>query len=165
MVGDVTDDTSVDCTTTVEGCPPAEEVSDPTDDGSEVVDEPTDSSTDAGDDSADTATETDGADSAIVSLVAKCASNGRMARTLGAGNHGSFVSAAAHGETVTVGGVAYDLSTMDGATAFCAAIAAAEAAATEASADATTADAPKAHTKKVKESSTTQHGHGHSADA
>lgn len=68
---------------------------------------------------------------AIVSTVAACAPRGREARDAGLPNHGYFVSAAARGESVTwtlvddTGAetvLEADLTTLDGATAFCAAV-------------------------------------------
>lgn len=58
----------------------------------------------------------------IVSTVAHCAPRGKDERlaTLEMRNHGAFVRAAAHGDTLSVAGADYDLSTMEGAEALCA---------------------------------------------
>lgn len=58
----------------------------------------------------------------IIRSVAQCAPRGRDAQDLFTTmrNHGAFVSAATQGRTVEVDGASYDLSTLDGATAFCA---------------------------------------------
>ncbi len=75
-------------------------------------------------DDADDADEDDGAHGALVSTVAQCAPNGRQARDAGLPNHGFFVSAAAKGEEVEfdVAGEThtFDLSSQEGADAFCA---------------------------------------------
>jgi hypothetical protein len=77
-----------------------------------------------------TPTPTEDADEAnhgqIVSTVARCAPKGKdpLLATAGAGlrNHGSFVQVAAHGGTLTTTWGTFDLSTMSGAEAFCAAV-------------------------------------------
>lgn len=66
----------------------------------------------------------DDAHGELVSTVAQCAPSGRVAREAGLPNHGFFVRAAAHGESVEfeVDGetLTADLSTPEGAEAFCA---------------------------------------------
>jgi hypothetical protein len=60
----------------------------------------------------------------IVSTVARCAPRGEGMRGLFEGfrNHGAFVRAAAHGSTIELGSGSYDLRTLDGAAALCAAV-------------------------------------------
>jgi hypothetical protein len=60
----------------------------------------------------------------IVSTVARCAPRGKGVRELFEGfrNHGAFVRAAAHGSTIELESGSYDLSTLEGAAALCAAV-------------------------------------------
>jgi hypothetical protein len=61
---------------------------------------------------------------AIVSTVARCSPRGKGMRELFEGfrNHGAFVRAAAHGSTIELESGSYDLSSLEGAAALCAAV-------------------------------------------
>jgi hypothetical protein len=96
----------------------------------------------------------------IVSTVAKCAPHGkdeRLAVEGAPGNHGAYVNAAAHGDSVTTPWGTFDLSTKAGADALCAALdAAAPTAAPE-----KTAKHGKPDTEKGSHGKSGEHGKGH----
>ena len=93
----------------------------------------------------------DGEHGKVVSTVAKCAPHGKDPLFETAGeelrNHGAFVKAAAHGDTLTTPWGTFDLSTQAGADALCAAIDLARA---DLAADAEKADKGKAKSKDGK---------------
>ena len=117
--GDATADGEGDGEPTVDGDGEGDQDGDATveGEGDEEVGSELDA-TDEGDEAADDA------HGELVSAVARCAPSGRAAREAGLPNHGFFVRAAAHGERVEfeVDGETHaaDLTTPEGAEAFCA---------------------------------------------
>lgn len=108
--------------------------------------------------------EEDGAHGTLVSTVAKCAPKGkdRLLDVEGApANHGGYVRAAAHGDTLTTPWGAFDLSTQAGADALCAAVTAAREALPEETASAKQHGKPdKEHGKPTKDKAAKSHGKG-----
>jgi hypothetical protein len=109
-----------------------EATEEPAEETGEESDEPVDDGVETDDETGDEADdEAEAGRGAVVSTVAACAPRGREAREAGWPNHGTFVSAAARGEALTWTVVDedgeqtfadVDLSTLEGATAFCAVV-------------------------------------------
>lgn len=109
-------------------------------------------------------TEEDGTHGELVSSVAKCAPSGKAAREAGLPNHGTFVRAVARGEAIEfeVDGTTHsaDLTTPEGAAAFCALVDELLAAAEGAEADEPEAEEPETGTEAEAEAEAGQRSNG-----
>lgn len=105
----------------------------------------------------------DGAHGKLVSTVATCAPKGKdplLAVEGAPGNHGGYVRAAAHGETLTTPWGAFDLSTQAGADELCAAVAAARDALPAETASPGRGKSGKEHGKPTKDKAAKEHAKG-----